>query len=144
MAISMVIFAIWSAASAIYDMRFRRVPNRLMVFGMLGALFVRLGSYEMNYWVVGAAWASALLFWRLGYWGGADAKFLMVLTLAFSDPFMVLWMMLIHLLVGVVGWICQRARREMEGGVQPTRIPGIPLLAAGWAVWGLCHSTIFN
>jgi Flp pilus assembly protein protease CpaA len=92
-----IIATSWVTICSVCDLVTRRVPNRLLALGLLAAAFVRAGSLlagsahrDAPALVISAAitlsvWMLALIFWLAGWWGAADAKFIMALSLAFPD-----------------------------------------------------------
>jgi Flp pilus assembly protein protease CpaA len=124
----------WVAACSGYDILQRRVPNGLMGLGWIGALLLRTystltgnGDAVLQSVITVASWALALAFWLAGWWGAADAKFIMALSLAFPDPGMLGSMALANLMVGglatrVASW-------------KGKNIPAVACLGAGWLAW---------
>jgi Flp pilus assembly protein protease CpaA len=133
--------AVWVTACSWYDWRTRRVPNPLMLAGLLGAALLRWRWISMQQssavfegLLTLSVWALALGFWLASWWGAADAKFVMVLSLAFPAPLMLLAMFLSNAAVGLLGQIAVHWLAEPTAS-QPVRLPGVTILGAGWLGW---------
>jgi Flp pilus assembly protein protease CpaA len=131
-------FTLWVLGCGVLDYRSRRVPNAYMAVGLAAALanFVRhsvtgkLTGFHLILML--AAWMLALIFWAFGFWGGADAKFTMVLSLAAPDPLLLTVLVAAHagvaLLVGLsqaIPWL----------GTPTRGLATVTSLAIGWTVW---------
>jgi Flp pilus assembly protein protease CpaA len=128
----------WIAGSAWMDHKRRQVSNRWMGLGFLGAsaLFVSHSAEgriaPLNLAVLALTWVVSLALWNAGLWGGADAKFIMIITLAFPDPLMALCMFFVHASAPAGVWISSRIRRKAAAG---TQLPAMVYLAIGWGAW---------
>ncbi|MBN2500824.1 MAG: prepilin peptidase [Anaerolineales bacterium] len=131
-------FTLWALGCGVLDYRTRRVPNAYMALGLAAALanFVRhsVGGQITGFHLVllTAAWGLALAFWAFGFWGGADAKFTMVLSLAAPDPLLLTILAAAHagvtLLVTLsncIPWL----------GTPTQGLATVTTLAVGWTVW---------
>lgn len=74
------LLAVTGLAAAAYDIRFRRIPNWLNLFIFLaGCIAIFVDPYSQEAWehlghfVI--ALVAAMALFRLGLWGGGDAKF---------------------------------------------------------------------
>ncbi len=132
----MVVFlaALWVVFCGGYDLFERRVPNLLMGFGWIGAVLLRIystlsgnGDAVLEGVLTVAGWALALAFWLAGWWGAADAKFIMALTLAFPDLSMLGAMAIVQLTIGFLALrIASWKGKSM---------PAVACLGAGWLAW---------
>lgn len=125
---------LWVALCSGYDIFQGRVPNGLMGVGWIGAVLLRtywtftgIGDAEIQGFITIVAWALALGFWLAGWWGAADAKFIMALSLAFPDPWMLGAMALANLVVGVLALRVASWRGKS--------MPAVACLGAGWLAW---------
>jgi Flp pilus assembly protein protease CpaA len=133
--------SIWVAACGFYDYRFRRAPNLLMLAGWLGAAGLAVGRAlagsgpaVLSWIIIISIWALALSFWLAGWWGAADAKYVMALVLAFPDPGMLVCIFLTNLVVGLLG----QGRLLWESDLLAAErrlLPAIAVLSAGWLAW---------
>jgi len=80
-----------------------------------------------------AAWVLGFSFWYVGWWGAADAKFLMVLSLAFPTLAMLLLVSGANLAVGLLLDKKRIGRRTMT--TEQISLPAIPILGLGWLIW---------
>jgi Flp pilus assembly protein protease CpaA len=133
--------AVWVTACSWCDWRTRRVPNPLMIAGYLGSALLRwrwMSSEQASPIFEGlltlSVWALAFGFWLATWWGAADAKFVMILSLAFPAPLMLLAMFLSNAVVGLLGQIAVGRPAEPTAS-QPVRLPGVTILGAGWLGW---------
>lgn len=122
---------IWMAVCGLYDLSARRVPNWLfLVGGGLALVHIRASWHSQDVSVARFLLpvlhvALALLLWHWGLWGGADAKFWIVL--AFLFPFNVLLAALLISQAIVAAYVAIQSIRQQQS--QP--LPGIPLMSAG-------------
>ena len=93
-----VVLTVWMLAAAVWDARYRRIPNLLTLPIMLVAGSFRI--YEGR-WHFLIAWAALYLLWRSNVVGGGDAKLLMGLFALFLEP----QFLLLFAVVGLVARI---------------------------------------
>ncbi len=125
---------VWVIACIVSDLKSRRIPNRLMVLGWISAALLRASSIPSGKESQGmrviftlAAWTLALTFWLTRWWGAADAKFVMALTLAYPN----LWMLLIMAVMNLgAGLLVIRCLSHSKRG-----LPAVACLGAGWLAW---------
>lgn len=123
-------------AAAICDLRCRRFPNWLAVTGLLGGIVLRLRDAQVpTPMAIGTfllALLAAFLLMGVDAWGAGDAKFLIVLMLAFPSQ-----ALFISILAGLLGWqlggllYCglTRSQRRFES------LPLVLCFALGWVGW---------
>ncbi len=131
-----ILAAIWVATCSGYDLFRKRVPNGLMAAGWLGAMILRAywllagnGNAPFQVLVTLLIWLLSIGFWLAGWWGAADAKFLMAVTLAFPDIGMLAAMLLANLSAGLFGLAYLRSRPSRAS------LPAVACLGAGWLAW---------
>lgn len=151
MTITALLSAVWVFSCSVYNYREPRLPNLLILVGLIGSLIFRAqhwttqGIALFEVFIVVATWSLAVTFWKLRWWGAGDAKFLMTLTLAFPDIAMIIWMMSVNMIAGIYGmyrlnsakpfvWrntIFQVERLENSAH----RLRAVTLLGIGWFIW---------
>lgn len=142
---------VWVATCALYNLKEPRIPNSLILIGFGGAIWLRIQDWQENGLIyfhilnITAAWILWFLFWKLRWWGGGDAKFMMVVTLAFPDLTMISYMMIMIVIGSVIvmtkeyGWnlrllVAESLRlRTLENSTQ--RLRAVTFLGAGWIIW---------
>jgi Flp pilus assembly protein protease CpaA len=139
--IVVMIVSLWAVACSGYDLVYRRVPNWLLALGIVGASLVRAGSLHagvgtagVQYTILDAAitlsvWMLAMIFWLAGWWGAADAKFSMALSLAFPNLALVLAMAIANVIAGLVGLGINHPAGK--------RLPAVAILTFGWLAWAI-------
>lgn len=139
--IVVIIATLWVTICSACDLVTRRVPNMLLALGILGAALLRAGSLlvgsaqrdapalVLSAAVVLSVWTLGVAFWLVRWWGAADAKFIMALSLAFPDLGLLLAIAIANALAGLVGL----GINHPEG----KRLPAVAILAFGWLVWAV-------
>lgn len=122
---------VWIIACVLFDWFTRRVPNwHFLVGGGITLVHVSQG-WRSGEWQWGMLSFSilhvalALSLWHWGPWGGADAKFWIILAFLFPSNVLLATIVISHVVLGifaVVRWMRQQAARPL---------PGIPLMGAG-------------
>ncbi len=130
--------AAWVVVCGGLDLAQRKVSNWLIALGWMGAVLLRAnsilsgkGNVAIGIVITLSIWALAITYWILGWWGAADAKFLMALSLAFPD----LWMLLAMITANLAISHFMQARFRRQSGSLPKAIPAVTCLGAGWLVW---------
>ncbi|KAA3643888.1 MAG: hypothetical protein DWQ07_17380 [Chloroflexi bacterium] len=130
----MIIFvleAAWILACALYDWRIQQVPNWLFLVGGSIALLQTLAFWFGGDWtwvrliLSGCHVTLALVFWRWGFWGGADAKFWIVLAFLFSFETLFVALVVSHTILA--GYFMIRSLWQHD----KRPVPGIPLMSVG-------------
>jgi len=128
----------WVSVAALYDLRVRRLPNWLAVLGIiLAAGRWLLGEHQLDL-VTGIALVTAMLMavllFAFNIWGAGDAKFLVILLLAF--PSMSLYIMLLAAVLGSqVGGLTFTLVRQQDTARKS--VPLVTCMAVGWLVWSI-------
>jgi Flp pilus assembly protein protease CpaA len=84
-----IIFVLWSLFAGFEDYQHRIVPNWVIMVGFCLAVWIQVetirgGAFSIVSVVIfSAVVVLSLFYWGMQWWGGADAKFLIVTTLAF-------------------------------------------------------------
>lgn len=147
----LILAAIWILACMQYNLQQPRLPNTLVLVGFFGAAYLRLWSWNspqlspLEAFTILVAWGLAWIFWSLGWWGAGDAKFMMVLLLAFPRMSLLAWVALANVL-GAWAFQTDLVHRSLssiktfwwQAGVSsaPTAaMPGVTCLGAGWWLW---------
>lgn len=143
----------WTLLCAWIDVRTRRVPNWVFVIGFLGALFLRI-RYELIYafspislLLTVIACTFAFQVWALRWWGGADAKFIMVLSIALPSPAMMIFLLLGILLPSVIyfvrkyglnlkEWVqVSLSKANLDTTPKHKTMPAVATMTIGWITW---------
>ena len=127
----------WALACAISDYKKHRVPNWLIATGFIGAAFLQARHWSNalinagNIVTIVGVWIFAITIWAKGWWGGADAKFLMVLILAFPDITLMLTMFAAR--AGAV--LAIYSKQYFLSNAKAQTLPSVTYFASGWVVW---------
>ncbi len=147
-----VLLGLCLAWAVVTDLRGRRIANRLVACGLLGALAGALHgalapagpglASALGGWAAGLLLAGSLLLplHLLGGMGAGDVK-LMAMTGAFLGPGLAWQAALLALLAGgglALGWL---AWHRALGRSAPRRYPYAPAIALGCAVTLVLHAT---
>jgi Flp pilus assembly protein protease CpaA len=90
--IGKALFVTWSLLAGLWDLQCRRVPNWWMLCGYLlsGVLYYTAwqgGALGIEAAVIAISVSLlSILYWSFDWWGGADAKFLIVSVSVFPNP----------------------------------------------------------
>ena len=114
------VFVVTLAAAAVWDLKFRRIPNLLTVSGLLVALIMRgiQGADPLIDGVIGAGVAAlvSLPLFALGALGGGDGKLLIAIG-GFMGPGRLAGALLMIALVGGAMGVLDAYRRGILGPV---------------------------
>ena len=124
-----------------------------MRIGFLGAIALRVihirnGGETLSTAVFTAGiWVVSYLAWDNDWWKGADAKFIMILVLAFPYHLMPIITLIPNVLVGIyvlirkyganmIDWYQVLIERQtLEEAPKSSRLKALPVLSLGWLIW---------
>lgn len=130
-------FIAWTLIAGAQDYKSRKVSNRLMLIGLFLSIWVhcttnRDAKREVTALVIITAMVLlSILYWSLKWWGGADAKFWIVSTIAFPT----------------FGFVLIQVAGQMMGSVYGKRtgaitFPAVMFMAVGNVCYGLISTFI--
>jgi Flp pilus assembly protein protease CpaA len=132
-------FNAWVFTGVVFDYLYASLPNELALIGLLAALALRghawttAGFELLQFGTLLLAAFIALGFWVRRIWGGGDAKFLMILLLAFPSNLLALIVLSLLALFVAVKYASRRVKLTSKKQIADVR--AIIFMGMGWFVW---------
>jgi len=136
-----ILSLLWVLTCGISDYQTRKVPNWLIAIGLVGAILLQIRHWDNDMMHAGnivliiGFWAYFVAIWFMGWWGGADAKFSMVLLLAFPDMTLAITMFVAHAGAVLTTYIAKRRSNDIKELSPRITLPLVTYFAAGWIAW---------
>lgn len=148
----LVISASWVFVSAAWNIFQPRIPNWLSSLGFILAIIFRWVDWSGNGFegsqliLILLAWFVTLIFWRLRWIGGGDAKFVMIVILAFPDRLLIACLLIFDILGLMIysllrdGVQPKKMKQHLTGNLgthldSKDRLRATTFLGIGWFLW---------
>ncbi|WP_226990875.1 A24 family peptidase [Methanosarcina acetivorans] len=124
-----ILISLFLVLACYTDLRYRRVSNRscFLMFVISVPFIVQLISVRYVI-TVGLIFLIIFFAFKKGCFGGGDAKSLILISLLFPDPVLIIWIMFISSVIVIVLFLLKRVGRD-------TQIPFmIPISVSFWVL----------